>query len=230
MRLSNSSVFSCKDGVREHARNHEQQELLTETFYKTSNGPNGGCDSSCVYHDKDVMHYHCSWVSLRFSRFVLFGLQRYWIAPSSSGDTVNFHIFNPLHHFFFYSSILRAKFLLLLLVEQNFLLLLVQIKFTSSTFPTEMLMVFPFSVWSICRKPWLYQKTIAITFLTDLGHFCSFRNRFIFRVSPPKIFDRKRSRAAPISIIYAINSRKGLVPRGTLLPENFSRFQWRVPL
>lgn len=54
-------MFRCRDGVREHARNHEQQEQVTEAFYVTVDAQNGRCDDSCIYQDKDK-HYHCNWV------------------------------------------------------------------------------------------------------------------------------------------------------------------------
>lgn len=56
-------LFTCRDGVREHARNHEQQEQVTEAFYITVDAQNGRCDDSCIYQDKD-RHYHCNWVGV----------------------------------------------------------------------------------------------------------------------------------------------------------------------
>lgn len=55
-------VVSCRDGVREHARNHEQQEQVTECYYTTVSLQSGGCDETCIYQDKEK-HYHCNWVS-----------------------------------------------------------------------------------------------------------------------------------------------------------------------
>ncbi|XP_044261670.1 zinc finger protein castor homolog 1-like isoform X3 [Tribolium madens] len=52
-------VFNAKDGVREHARNHEQQEIVTENYYTS-----GGCDDGCIYQDKEK-HYHCNWDNCR---------------------------------------------------------------------------------------------------------------------------------------------------------------------
>lgn len=53
---------SCRDGVREHARNHEQQEQVTESYYTTVSLQSGGCDETCIYQDKEK-HYHCNWVN-----------------------------------------------------------------------------------------------------------------------------------------------------------------------
>ncbi|CAH0549609.1 unnamed protein product [Brassicogethes aeneus] len=57
-------AFSSKDGVREHARNHEQQEQVTDTYFTTVTVQNGGCDESCIYQDKEK-HYHCNWENCR---------------------------------------------------------------------------------------------------------------------------------------------------------------------
>ncbi|KAF5280739.1 hypothetical protein FQA39_LY18022 [Lamprigera yunnana] len=57
-------VFNCRDGVREHARNHEQQEQVTETYFTTVVAQSGGCDDSCIYQDKEK-HYHCNWDNCR---------------------------------------------------------------------------------------------------------------------------------------------------------------------
>jgi hypothetical protein len=54
-------VFNAKDGVREHARNHEQQEIVTDNYFTTVTSQNGGCDDGCIYQDKEK-HYHCNWV------------------------------------------------------------------------------------------------------------------------------------------------------------------------
>jgi hypothetical protein len=58
--------FRSMDGVREHARNHEQQEQVSEIFYITAEagqeGPNSQCEEDCPYQSKEK-HYHCTWVS-----------------------------------------------------------------------------------------------------------------------------------------------------------------------
>jgi hypothetical protein len=63
--------FRSMDGVREHARNHEQQEQVSEIFYITSEagheGPNSQCEEDCPYQGKEK-HYHCTWVSYYFSK------------------------------------------------------------------------------------------------------------------------------------------------------------------
>lgn len=50
------------DSVREHARNHEQQEQVSEAFYITveAGGP-CQCEEDCPYQTKEK-HYHCTWV------------------------------------------------------------------------------------------------------------------------------------------------------------------------
>jgi hypothetical protein len=62
--------FRSMDGVREHARNHEQQEQVSEIFYITSEagheGPNNQCEEDCPYQGKEK-HYHCTWVSCYFT-------------------------------------------------------------------------------------------------------------------------------------------------------------------
>ncbi|XP_025834272.1 zinc finger protein castor homolog 1-like isoform X1 [Agrilus planipennis] len=52
-------VFNSKDAVREHARNHEQQEQVTETFFVAVPQHGGTCEESCLYQDKEK-HYHCN--------------------------------------------------------------------------------------------------------------------------------------------------------------------------
>lgn len=52
--------FNSKESAREHARNHEQQEIITENYF--SNHSN--CDESCIYQDKEK-HYHCNWENCR---------------------------------------------------------------------------------------------------------------------------------------------------------------------
>lgn len=41
--------------VREHLREHETQERITDTYFEE-----GGCEESCPYADKEK-HYHCNW-------------------------------------------------------------------------------------------------------------------------------------------------------------------------
>ncbi|CAG9862492.1 unnamed protein product [Phyllotreta striolata] len=56
--------FNSKESAREHSRNHEQQEMITENYFTTVTVQNGGCDDSCVYRDKEK-HYHCNWENCR---------------------------------------------------------------------------------------------------------------------------------------------------------------------
>lgn len=57
-------AFNSKDSAREHARNHEQQEMITENYFTTITVQNGGCEDSCIYQDKEK-HYHCNWDNCR---------------------------------------------------------------------------------------------------------------------------------------------------------------------
>ncbi|XP_023707022.1 zinc finger protein castor homolog 1 isoform X2 [Cryptotermes secundus] len=61
-------IFRSMDGVREHARNHEQQEQVSEIFYITvesgQEGPNSQCEEDCPYQRKEK-HYHCTWDNCR---------------------------------------------------------------------------------------------------------------------------------------------------------------------
>jgi hypothetical protein len=63
--------FSSVDGVTEHARNHKQQEQVSEIFYITSEagpeGPNNQCEEDCPYQGKEK-HYRCTWVSWNFTK------------------------------------------------------------------------------------------------------------------------------------------------------------------
>ncbi|KOX79582.1 Transcription factor castor [Melipona quadrifasciata] len=45
--------------VREHLREHETQERITDAFFEE-----GGCDDGCPYADKEK-HYHCNWENCR---------------------------------------------------------------------------------------------------------------------------------------------------------------------
>ncbi|GAB6019842.1 hypothetical protein CHUAL_001383 [Chamberlinius hualienensis] len=60
-----SMVFRSKDNVREHARNHELQDQVTDAFYTTvDGGPPGSCPFDCPYQNKQ-RHYHCGWQNCR---------------------------------------------------------------------------------------------------------------------------------------------------------------------
>lgn len=54
-------AFNTKEGTREHARNHELQEQITENYFTTKEG---GCDDTCIYSDNEK-HYHCNWENCR---------------------------------------------------------------------------------------------------------------------------------------------------------------------
>ncbi|KAG1670498.1 Transcription factor castor [Nymphon striatum] len=58
-------MFKSRDGVREHTRNHEQQEQVTEAFYITSDvGDFDDCPADCPMQGKEK-HYHCTWESCK---------------------------------------------------------------------------------------------------------------------------------------------------------------------
>ncbi|KAI4490261.1 hypothetical protein M0802_010789 [Mischocyttarus mexicanus] len=57
--LSLNGESSNEDRVREHLREHETQERITDAFFEE-----GGCDDSCPYADKEK-HYHCNWENCR---------------------------------------------------------------------------------------------------------------------------------------------------------------------
>ncbi|XP_069703969.1 zinc finger protein castor homolog 1-like isoform X2 [Periplaneta americana] len=61
-------IFRSMEGVREHARNHEQQEQVSEIFYVTAeagqDGLNSQCEEECPYQGKEK-HYHCTWDNCR---------------------------------------------------------------------------------------------------------------------------------------------------------------------
>ncbi|XP_063220399.1 zinc finger protein castor homolog 1 isoform X2 [Bacillus rossius redtenbacheri] len=60
-------IFRSIEGVREHARNHEQQEQVTEAFYITESGletSNCQCYEDCPYQNREK-HYHCTWDNCR---------------------------------------------------------------------------------------------------------------------------------------------------------------------
>lgn len=45
--------------IREHLREHEAQERITDTFFEE-----GNCDEGCPYENKE-RHYHCTWENCR---------------------------------------------------------------------------------------------------------------------------------------------------------------------
>ncbi|KAL3270460.1 hypothetical protein HHI36_021007 [Cryptolaemus montrouzieri] len=57
-------TFNSKESVREHARNHELQEQITENYFTTIKGKDGVCEESCIYGDRE-RHYHCNWENCR---------------------------------------------------------------------------------------------------------------------------------------------------------------------
>ncbi|XP_066257744.1 zinc finger protein castor homolog 1-like isoform X1 [Euwallacea similis] len=52
-------ILTTKEAAREHSRNHEQQEIITDNFFSVSEANELCEDQSCVYQNKEK-HYHCS--------------------------------------------------------------------------------------------------------------------------------------------------------------------------
>ena len=59
------TVFRTEDGVREHGRNHFQQDYISQALYAKVEPEEPGseefCPANCPY-SKEI-HYHCKWVS-----------------------------------------------------------------------------------------------------------------------------------------------------------------------
>ncbi|XP_045465819.1 zinc finger protein castor homolog 1-like isoform X1 [Harmonia axyridis] len=53
-------ILNSKEGVREHGRNHDLQDQITENFFTIITAKDGVCEESCIYGDKEK-HYHCNW-------------------------------------------------------------------------------------------------------------------------------------------------------------------------
>ena len=62
------TVFRTEEGVREHGKNHFQQDQISETFFAKVDpeepGSEVGCPTSCQYRGKEI-HFHCKIVSSR---------------------------------------------------------------------------------------------------------------------------------------------------------------------
>ena len=60
------TVFRTEEGVREHGKNHFQQDYISDTFFSKVDpdepGSESACPNHCQYRGKDT-HYHCKWVS-----------------------------------------------------------------------------------------------------------------------------------------------------------------------
>ena len=60
------TVFRTEEGVREHGKNHFQQDQISETFFAKVDpeepGSEVGCPTSCQYRGKEI-HFHCKIVS-----------------------------------------------------------------------------------------------------------------------------------------------------------------------
>lgn len=55
--------FNNKEAAREHSRNHDQQEMVTENYFTVIPG-GGQCEGGCIYNEKEK-HYHCNWEGCR---------------------------------------------------------------------------------------------------------------------------------------------------------------------
>ena len=60
------TVFRTEEGVREHGRNHFQQDCISETYFAKVDpeepGTESACPAQCPYKNKEI-HFHCKWVS-----------------------------------------------------------------------------------------------------------------------------------------------------------------------
>ena len=60
------TVFRTEEGVREHGKNHYQQDYISETFFSKSDpeepGSESGCPKDCQHRGKEA-HFHCKLVS-----------------------------------------------------------------------------------------------------------------------------------------------------------------------
>ncbi|XP_050302924.1 zinc finger protein castor homolog 1-like isoform X2 [Anthonomus grandis grandis] len=57
-------ILTSKEGAKEHSRNHEQQEIITDNFFSISEVNEPCEDQSCMYQSKEK-HYHCNLDSCR---------------------------------------------------------------------------------------------------------------------------------------------------------------------
>ncbi|KAH1011544.1 hypothetical protein HUJ04_000893 [Dendroctonus ponderosae] len=57
-------ILTSKDSTKEHSRNHEQQEIITDNFFSISELNEPCEDQACVYQNKEK-HYHCNLESCR---------------------------------------------------------------------------------------------------------------------------------------------------------------------
>ena len=60
------TVFRTEEGVRDHGRNHFQQDCISENYFGKVDpeepGTEESCPAQCPYRGKET-HYHCKWVS-----------------------------------------------------------------------------------------------------------------------------------------------------------------------
>jgi len=58
------TVFRTEEGVREHGRNHFQQDCISETYFAKVDpeepGTEAACPAQCPYKNKEI-HFHCKW-------------------------------------------------------------------------------------------------------------------------------------------------------------------------
>ena len=59
------TVFRTEEGVREHGRNHFQQDYISQSLYAKVEPDEPGseefCSPNCNFNKE--IHYHCKWVS-----------------------------------------------------------------------------------------------------------------------------------------------------------------------
>lgn len=51
--------------MMKHVMEHEQQNQVTEAYFLTYTRHNP-CGNSACQHIRDIMHYHCTWVSFDY--------------------------------------------------------------------------------------------------------------------------------------------------------------------
>ena len=88
------TVFRTEEGVREHGKNHFQQDQISETFFAKVDpeepGSEVGCPTSCQYRGKEI-HFHCKIVSSHHQ------VMRYqWIILRNNFNYMLTHLNKPI--------------------------------------------------------------------------------------------------------------------------------------
>ena len=73
------NAFKSKDGVRDHARLHDNQEKISEQLYTAYDVKDDCGVSECDYRKK-AYHFHCKWVCsiLNVLIFMYYSLVEFW--------------------------------------------------------------------------------------------------------------------------------------------------------